>query len=163
MVTGLVPADIREESWMGMTQNYPNIRVHITRLSPIPVSSDCDTYLCEFSAAYRSANASSKPTADGLRVVIEALKGHKLALAGVFNSETSIILQDAPGPIPEAENAWMSRAFFTCRIKESPGFAVTCTAASWTPDNARLTDIWAFAAICAAASQAPDNADLAVT
>ena len=74
--------------------------------------------MCEFNASYRTATPSSKPTADGLAVVIEALLDQHLSAAGIFVARTGVILQDAPGPIPESENAWMARAFFNCKLQE---------------------------------------------
>jgi len=119
-LTGEVGDEIREENWMGTDYEYPCVRVHVTRLAPIGQPGSCEdtSFLCEFNASYRTATPSSKPTADGLKTVIEALVDQHLASAGIFVARTGVVLQDAPGPIPESENAWMARAFFNCRLQE---------------------------------------------
>jgi len=112
--------EIREEQWMGTDYDYPNVRVHITRLSPLGDPGSCEdtAFVCDFSAAFRKVNPSSKPSADGLALVVAALVGEKLSGTG-FVARSAVKLADTVGPIPEAENAWMGRAFFNCRLQET--------------------------------------------
>lgn len=112
--------EVREEQWMGTEHNYPNVRVHITRLSPIGEPGNCEdtAHVCDFNAAFRAVNASSKPAADGLKAVVGALLGQKLSGDG-FIARSAVKYEDAAGPVPEAENTWMARAFFNCRLQET--------------------------------------------
>lgn len=113
--------DIREESWQGTNYTHPNIRVHITRLTPVGIAGLCDktAWTLEFSVGYRSPTASSKPAADGIAVVNEALIGHRLSGAG-FVSRDAIRNTGTPGPTPESENSWYAPAMFFCRLQETP-------------------------------------------
>lgn len=112
-------AEVREEQWMSTDYDYPNVRVHITRIAPLEVQGSCEdtSFVCDFNAAFRKVNPSSKPAADGLALLIAALVGEKLSGTG-FVARSAVKLADAVGPIPEAENAWMGRAFFNCRLQE---------------------------------------------
>lgn len=118
-LAGLVGDEVREEQWMGTDYDYPCARVHVTRLAPIGETGSCEdtAFVCDFNASYRAVNSSSKPAADGLALVVGALAGHKLSGTG-FISRSAVKLADAAGPIPEAENVWMGRAFFNCRLQE---------------------------------------------
>lgn len=111
--------EIREESWMGTDYNYPCYRVHITRLAPIGEPGSCEdtAFDCDFNVSYRTVNPSSKSTADGVAAAVEALVGEKLDGAG-FVGRSAVKPADVAGPIPEAENTWMARAFFNCRLQE---------------------------------------------
>lgn len=117
-VSGLVGSEIREENWQGITHESPNIRVHIVRLVPFNTTSNCKFWVTDFTVDYRRYTPSSKPCADGLKAVADALREHRLGLAGVFVAEGAIVIESLPGPIPEAENAWMARGTFNCRLKE---------------------------------------------
>ena len=124
-LTDLVGDEVREENWMSDNYKYPQVRVHVTRLAPIGQAGSCEdtALMADFSVVYRSANSSSKPTADGLQVAVEALVppgggGFRLGLAGEFVPRSAVKLQDAPGPIPESEHVWLARAFFHCKIQE---------------------------------------------
>jgi hypothetical protein len=119
-LTTLVDDEIREENWMGTAYTYPSVRVHITRLQPIERPGSCEdtAFMCQFNVGYRVASPSSKNAADGLQVAIEALLDQHLSGAGIFTARTGVTLQDVGGPIPEAENAWVARAFFNCRLQE---------------------------------------------
>lgn len=119
-VTGLTD-DIREESWQGTDYSHPNIRVHITRLTPIAAPGLCDktSWTCEFSVGYRSPTPSSKPAADGIAVVCAVLIGHRLTGAG-FVSRDAIKVSGNPGPTPESENSWYAPAMFFCQLQETP-------------------------------------------
>jgi hypothetical protein len=112
-------AEIREEQWMGTDYDYACVRVHITRLAPVGLPGSCEdtAFDCDFNVGYRAINPSSKPAADGLALVVSALVGQKLS-GTAFVARSAVKLADAAGPIPEAENAWMGRAFFNCRLQE---------------------------------------------
>lgn len=120
-VSGLAHAgeEIREESWMGTDYNYPCYRVHITRLAPIGEPGSCEdtAFDCDFNVSYRAVNPSSKSTADGIAAAATVLVGEKLNGTG-FVGRSAVKMADLPGPIPEAENTWMARAFFNCRLQE---------------------------------------------
>lgn len=118
-VLGGDDTEVREEQWMGTDYEYPCYRVHVTRLAPVPVASNCDeeVFDCDFNVAFRSVGASSKSTADGMAAGVGALVGKKLS-APNFVSRVGVNLEDAAGPIAESENAWMARAFFSCRIQK---------------------------------------------
>jgi hypothetical protein len=111
--------EIREESWMGTDYNYPCYRIHVTRLTPIGEPGSCEDtgFDCDFNISYRAVNPSSKSTADGIAVATGVLVGKKLNGAG-FVGRSAVKLADVAGPIPEAENTWMARAFFNCRLQE---------------------------------------------
>jgi hypothetical protein len=111
--------EIREERWMGTDYTYPCYRVYITNLAPIGEAGSCEDtgFVCDFNVSYRAISPSSRSTADGMAVAVEALVGEKLGGAG-FVGRSAVKLADLPGPIPEAENAWMARAFFNCRLQE---------------------------------------------
>ena len=113
-------AEIREEQWMGTDYDYPCVRVHITRLAPIGEPGSCEdtAFDCDFNAAFREVDPSSTSTADGMALIIAALVGEKLSGTG-FVGRSAVKLADVPGPIAEAENTWMSRAFFHCRLQET--------------------------------------------
>lgn len=119
-VTGLTD-DIREESWMGTDYSHPNIRIHITRLTPLAIPGLCDktSWNCEFSVGYRSPTASSKPAADGIAVVNTSLIGVRLSGSG-FVSRDAIKSTGTPGPTPESETSWYAPAMFMCRLQETP-------------------------------------------
>jgi hypothetical protein len=106
--------EIREEQWMGTDYDYACVRVHITRLAPVGLPGSCEDTAF---VGYRAINPSSKPAADGLALVVSALVGQKLS-GTAFVARSAVKLADAAGPIPEAENAWMGRAFFNCRLQE---------------------------------------------
>lgn len=112
--------EIREENWMGTNYTYPCYRVYITSLTPIGAPGSCEDtgFICDFNVSYRAINPSSMSTADGIAVAAEALIGNKLEGAG-FVGRSAVKLADVAGPIPEAENAWMARAFFNCRLQET--------------------------------------------
>ena len=115
----LVSDEIREEQWMGRDYDYPCARVHITRIAPLAVPGGCEdtAFVCDFNTSYRAVNPSSKPTADGMAVAIAALVGEKLNGTG-FVGRSAVKLGDVVGPIAEAENTWMSRAFLSCKLQE---------------------------------------------
>ena len=119
-VTGLTD-DIREESWQGTNYQNPNIRIHITRLTPIGVPGSCEktSWTCEFSISYRSPTPSSMPAADGIAVVVAAIVGHRLTGVG-FTSRSAILSTGVPGPTPESEFSWYAPAMFMCRLQETP-------------------------------------------
>lgn len=112
-------AEIREESWMGTDYTYPCYRVHVTRLAPIGEPGSCEdtAFDCDFNVSYRAVNPSSKSTADGIAAAVGALTGEKLDGTD-FVGRSAVKLADVAGPIPEAENTWMTRAFFNCRLQE---------------------------------------------
>jgi len=118
-LVALVGDEIREEQWMGRDYGYPCVRVHITRVSPIGAPGSCEdtSFVCDFDVTYRAVNPSSKPTADGMAAAIAALLGEKLDGTG-FVGRSAIKLGDVVGPIAEAENTWMGRAFFNCKLQE---------------------------------------------
>lgn len=115
----LVGTEIREENWMGVpaSYQYPNVRVHVSRIAPVEESSNCDVYVCNFNLTYRALDESSLSCSQGTNVMIEAVKGKKLVHAD-FVSQTTVVLELVPGPIPESKNEWMSRVFFNDRLQE---------------------------------------------
>ncbi len=117
-VTDLVNDDIREESYMSDSFTYPSVRVYVVRLSPITVSSNCDTYIAEFTVTFRTAGTTSKPCADGANTLIEAVVGYKPPSPD-FVWEVSPFLQSVADPVPESEDEWMSRVFLSARLKET--------------------------------------------
>ncbi len=118
--------DIREESWQGTAYVHPNIRVHITRLTPIGTPGNCEktAWTLEFSVSYRSPTPSSKPAADGIAVLVATLVGHRLSGTG-FTSRSAILSTGTPGPTPESENSWYAPAMFMCRLQEIPVGEIT--------------------------------------
>ena len=116
----LVGDEIREENWMGAGYEYPCVRVHITRLSPLAIPGNCEdtSFDCDFNVSYRAISPSSMSTADGMAVAATALIGEKLSGTG-FVARSAVKQADVAGPIPEAEGAWMSRTFFNCKLQET--------------------------------------------
>lgn len=114
-------SDIREESWQGTDYEHPNIRVHITRLTPVGIPGLCDktSWTCEFSIAYRSPTPSSKPAADGIAVINEALIGWRMSGSG-FVSRDAVKVTGIPGPTPESETSWYAPTMYFCRLQETP-------------------------------------------
>jgi hypothetical protein len=110
--------EIREENWQGTDYNYPCVRFAVTRISPLPVSSNCpDMFDVDLNVSYRGLGPSSRATADGMSLVVGALRNQRLT-STVFTCVTPVKLVDVAGPLPEGEKAWMARAFFTIRVKE---------------------------------------------
>ncbi len=119
-LVALVGEEIREEQWMGRGFDYPCVRVHITRISPIGLPGNCEdtSFVCDFDVSFRAISPSSKSTADGMAVALAALVGKKLSAEGAFVGRSAVKLGDVVGPTAEAENAWMSRAFLNCKLQE---------------------------------------------
>lgn len=116
-VTALVGDDIREESWMSGDFSYPCVRVYVVRCEPIQVSSNCDRYEAEVMISYRDAGTSSKPCADGMAVVANALENVKLSRPDFHGTE--LVVTGGPSdPVPEDVNAWLARVHFTTEIAE---------------------------------------------